>query len=81
LYITLFLSNVPPIKIEVQFKYTEDPEKTRDNNYIIVLQPTGEVEVDMTALARYCHNGTSLDPPLRASQALNIALKHGAAQR
>ena len=59
-------------------------ENPRDNNYTVVLQPTGEVEVDMTALASYCDrngNGTSTDPPLRPIQAMDIALKYGAAQR
>lgn len=62
----------------------EKRENPRNNNYKIVLQPTGEVEVDVTALASYCNrngNGTSTDPPLRPIQALDIALKYGAAQR
>ena len=37
--------------------------------------------MDVTALASYCRNGTSTDPPLRPIQALDIALKYGAAQR
>lgn len=72
------------LKIEIAYKYVEDERETpRDTNYVIVLQPTGEVEVDLTALASYCQsgNGTSTDPPLRPIQALDIALKHGAAQR
>ena len=69
-------------KIEVPYKYIEDDrENPRDNNYNIVLQPTGELELEDTALARYCRNGTSIDPPLRTIQALDIALKYGAAQR
>ena len=72
-------------KIEVAYKYVEDERETpRDTNYTIVLQPTGEVEVDVTALASYCQRGgkgTTIDPPLRPIQAMDIALKYGAAQR
>ena len=64
------------------YKFVEaDRENPRDNSYKIIMQPTGEVEVDVTALASYCRNGTSIDPPLRPIQALDIALKYGAAQR
>ena len=65
-------------------KYTfqeADREKPRDNNYAITLQPTGEVEVDLGALAAYCRAGTSTDPPLRPIQALDIALKYGAQKK
>ena len=78
---TLLISYVSCIKIELPFKYTEEQENLRDNNYTIKLQPNGNVEVDMTALASYCRNGTSTDLPLRAIQALDTALKYGAAQR
>jgi len=65
----------------------DERETPRDTNYTIVLQPTGEVEVDVTALASYCQKGerggkgTTTDPPLRPIQAMDIALKYGAAQR
>ncbi len=69
-------------KVAINFPFQEDDrEKPRDNNYVISIQPTGEVEVDLGALAAYCRSGSSTDPPLRSIQALDIALKYGAQQR
>jgi hypothetical protein len=51
------------------------------NEFTITLQPTGELEIDLSALASYCQGGTSVDIPLRPIQALDIALKYGAAQK
>jgi hypothetical protein len=49
--------------------------------FIITLQPKGELEIDLLALDSYCQGGTSVEMPLRPIQALNIALKYGAAQQ
>jgi hypothetical protein len=49
--------------------------------FIITLQPKGELEIDLSALDSYCQGGTSVEIPLRPIQALNIALKYGAAQQ
>ena len=66
----------------INFLFQEDDrDKPRDNNYVISIQPTGEVEVDLGALATYCRSGSSTDPPLRSIQALDIALKYGAQKR
>jgi hypothetical protein len=58
-----------------------DRETPRLNEFNIILQPTGEVEIDLAALASYCQGGSSVDIPLRPIQALDIALKYGAAQK
>ena len=49
--------------------------------FTITLQPKGEIEIDPSALDSYCQGGSSVDIPLRPIQALNIALKYGAAQQ
>ena len=51
-----------------------DRETPRLNEFTITLQPTGELEIDLSALASYCQGGTSVDIPLRPIQALDIAL-------
>ncbi|XP_046448978.1 protein argonaute-2-like isoform X2 [Daphnia pulex] len=71
-------------KVDIKFEFQElDRETPRLNEFIISLQPTGEVEIDVGALASYCQggSGSSVDIPLRPIQALDIALKYGAAQR
>ncbi len=69
-------------KVEVKFEFQElDRETPRLNEFTISLQPTGEVEIDLGALASYCQGGSSVDIPLRPIQALDIALKYGAAQQ
>ena len=69
-------------KVEVKFEFQElDRETPRLNEFTISLQPTGEVEIDLRALASYCQGGSSVDIPLRPIQALDIALKYGAAQQ
>ena len=66
----------------INYQYQEkDRESLNEFNYVISLQPTGEIEVDLGALAEYCRNGTSTDPPLSPIQALDIALKTGAHKR
>ena len=52
-----------------------DRETPRLNEFTITLQPTGELEIDLSALASYCQGGTSVDIPLRPIQALDIAFK------
>ena len=58
-----------------------DRETPRLNEFTITLQPTGELEIDLSALDSYFNGGTSVDIPLRPIQALDIALKYGAAQK
>jgi hypothetical protein len=70
------------IQLEIRFVFLEENRgNPRNNNYKIVLQPTGEVEVDVTALANYCASEVSIDLSLRPIQASDIAPKYGAAQR
>lgn len=47
--------------------------------FTIILQPTGDVEIDLSALDSYLKTGSSVDTPARAIQALEIAMKFGAA--
>uniref|UniRef100_A0A0P5QUR0 Argonaute-2 n=1 Tax=Daphnia magna TaxID=35525 RepID=A0A0P5QUR0_9CRUS len=69
-------------KLEIKFEFQEmDRDPPRINEFTIYLQPTGEVEIDLSALASYCQSGSSVDIPLRPIQALDIAMKYGAAQR
>ena len=70
------------IQIEIKFEFQEkDRETPRLNEFTIILQPTGELEIDLSALDSYFNGGTSVDIPLRPIQALDIALKYGAAQQ
>lgn len=72
----------PSHQVTVKYSYEEkDRENPSAKEFTIALQPTGEVEVDLSALADYCKSGKSTDPPLRPIQALDIALKYGAQQR
>jgi len=63
----------------------EEPEKekSRELKFQITIQPTGTVEVDLEALLAYCEgrNSSSTNQPLRAIQALDIAIKYGALDR
>ncbi|XP_059352742.1 protein argonaute-2-like [Daphnia carinata] len=69
-------------KMEIKFEFKEmDRDPPRINEFTIYLQPTGELEIDLAALASYCQSGSSVDIPLRPIQALDIAMKYGAAQR
>lgn len=70
------------LKVDFNYEFEEkDRENPRVLNYVISIQPTGEVEIDLFALKTYCESGTSIDPPLRPIQALDIALKYGAQRR
>ena len=69
-------------KREVNYLFEESGFPPRE--YKVIIQPTGELEVDLTVLEAYCsRNGkaSSTDIPLRAIQALDIALKYGARSR
>lgn len=65
----------------IKYKFIERDRDNRENDYTIIVQPTGEVAVDLTALGAYLKSGTSIDPPLRPIQLLDIALKYGAQER
>lgn len=52
-----------------------------ERKFTVVLQPTGEVVIDLSVLDSYLKNGSSVDIPARAIQALEIAMKFGAASR
>lgn len=69
--------------MEIKYTFQEpDRETPRANEFTICLQPTGEVEIDLSALRSYCEGaGSSVDIPLRPIQALDIALKYGATQK
>ena len=68
--------------MDINYQFEEkDRENPRVLSYVISIQPTGEDEIDLYALDAYCKNGTSIDPPLRPIQALDIALKYGAQKR
>lgn len=66
----------------MEFKYTLT-EDTRERNFIIKIQPTGELEIDLGALQSYCNskNASSINQPLRAIQSLDIALRYGILDR
>lgn len=70
------------MEIKYSFKET-DREIPMVSEFNICLQPTGELEIDLSALESYCRGGggSSVDIPLRPIQALNIALKYSATQR
>jgi len=63
----------------------KEPEREipRQLKFVVSIQPTGEVEVDVGALLSYCNsrNASSLNQPLRAIQSLDIALKYGVRDR
>lgn len=68
--------------MEIKYKFQElDRETPRNLEFTICLQPTGDLEIDLEALASYCKGGASTDIPLRPIQALDIAMKYGAAQK
>lgn len=68
--------------MEIKYRFQEtDQEPSRTSEFTICLQPTGDVEIDLSALESYCQSGSSVDIPLRPIQALDIALKYGAIQR
>ena len=69
-------------QVDIKFQFQEsDRDPPKATEFTISLQPTGELEIDLGALASYCKGGTSTDIPLRPIQALDIALKFGAAQK
>ena len=69
-------------QVDIKFQFKEsDRDPPRVSEFTISLQPTGELEIDLRALASYCKGGASTDIPLRPIQALDIALKYGAAQK
>ena len=63
----------------------KEPEREipRQLKFVVSIQPTGEVEVDVGALLSYCNsrNASSLNQPLRAIQSLDITLKYGVRDR
>jgi hypothetical protein len=71
------------VEIKLEFQELDCDGTPRLNEFTISLQPTGKLEIDLRALASYCQggSGSSVNIPLRPIQALDIALKYGAAQR
>ena len=70
------------VQMEFEYVFVEnDRQEERECKYLIVIKPTGNLEIDMTVLESYCKGGTSIDMPLRAIQALDIVLKSSAAKR
>lgn len=66
-------------QIEIKHRFRErGVESDKDKDFVIYIKPTGELEVDLTALAAYCENGSSIEIPLRSIQAVDIVMKYGA---
>ena len=68
--------------MDFEFTYRDtDREQPRELKFKIEVQPTGEMEIDLSVLDTYMKKGSSVDTPSRAIQALDIALKNGAVNR
>jgi hypothetical protein len=68
--------------MDFEFIYRDtDREQPRELKFKIEVQPTGEMEIDLSVLDTYMRKGSSVDTPSRAIQALDIALKNGAVNR
>lgn len=67
---------------EVPYTFREtDRLDAVQRSFTIILQPKGEVEIDLSALDTYLKNGTSVDIPSRPIMALETAMKYAAASR
>lgn len=57
------------------FQHTFVEEAAKESRvFKIEVQPTGDREIDVSAIMRYSQTGTSNDQPMRPIQALEIAL-------
>jgi N-terminal domain of argonaute len=67
-------------KVEFLLDYSDtDREQPRITKFKIEIQPTGEI--DLSAVDTYIKEGSSVNTPSQAIQALDIALKNVAVNR
>ena len=72
---------IPGLTTKITEEYLFEEKGRADDKkskFSISLQPTGEMEIDLSVLEQYCRNGCSTNVPLRPIQALNLALKQTA---
>lgn len=80
-HFSVLLHNIILYQVEIPFKFEEE-DKGKVQEVVIYLQPTGNYEIDLSAMDNYCkNNGTSVDIPQRPIQAMDIAMRFSAAQR